>query len=166
MRRLILAVLLIPAACVPVPPRSAVAPAPRFNVDAFFAGRTEGIGTLRIAFKPPVKTIVHGRGRLDGDALVLEQTVVQGSASPRERAWRIRMVAPGRYTGTLTDASGPVTGTVEGNRLHLTFAMTGGLTADQKLDLAADGASAHNIMVIRKFGIVVASLDEDIRKTP
>ena len=167
MRRLSLSLLVLPVACVTVPARPPVAAGPPFVAERFFAGRTEGTGTLRIAFKKPVASIVHGRGRVEPDGtLVLDQTVIEGSKPATTRQWRIRASGPGHYAGTLTDASGPVAGEVTGNRLHLTFAMKGGLHADQKLDLAPDGQSAHNIMVISKLGVTVASLDEMIRRVP
>ena len=42
--------------------------------------------------------------------------------------------------------------------------MKGGLPTEQWLTLAADGRSAHNIMVVRKFGLRIALLDEEIRR--
>lgn len=169
-----LAILVLPA-CATVPRLAAVAPTPCFVAETFFAGRTEGVGTLRIAFRRPVTVIVHGHGAVAPDgAIVLDQTVLEGRKPAATRQWRItvgRITAgritpsgPERYTGSLSDAVGPVTGTVTGNRLHLVFAMKGGLHADQRLDLAADGASAHNVMIITKLGMTVATLDETIRR--
>lgn len=153
------------AACVAVPPRPAIAPNPRFVAEAFFAGRTEGRGTLRIALHRPATVIVHGHGVVAPDGtLVLDQTVIEGAKPATTRQWRIVPAGPGRYAGTLSDAAGPVAGDVTGNRLHLVFAMKGGLHADQKIDLAADGRSAHNIMVFTKFGVTVATLDETITR--
>ncbi len=167
MRRPVLLLSLLTAGCVTVPVVPPPVAAPPFVAECFFAGATDGIGTLRVAFRKPVTTHVEGRGRVEPDGtLVLDQTVVEGDKAPTTRQWRIRAAAPGRYIGTLTDAAGPVAGTVAGNRLHLIFAMKGGLHADQKLDLAPDGQSAHNIMVITKVGVTVASLDETIRRVP
>jgi hypothetical protein len=112
----------------------------------------------------PEQTTVHGTGHLENDTLVLEQTVDEGSKPPKQRIWHMRRVAFGKYSGSLTDAIGPITGDVEGNRLHLAFTMKGGLRTDQWLTLSADGRSAHNIMAIAKFGVRVAVLDEEIRK--
>ena len=154
------------AACVSVPPPAPVAPRPRFDAIAFFTGATIGAGSLRIALHHRATTLVHGSGHLDPDGiLVLVQRVDQSGKAPRTRTWRIREIAPGRYAGTLTDASGPVSGESEGDRLHLRFRMKGGLDAQQWLTLAPDGQSAHNIMVVRKLGLPVAVLDEDIRRS-
>ncbi|MBR0553072.1 DUF3833 family protein [Stakelama marina] len=160
----ILAPLLL-AGCVGAPPIAQPAPQPRFDVFAFFAGPTLGTGRLKKILSGTESTLVHGTGRVEGDTLVLDQTVEEGDKPAKHRQWRIRRTGPGRYSGTLTDASGPVTGEVEGNRLHLSFTMKGGLPTQQWLTLAPDGRSAHNIMTVTKLGLTVAVLDEDIRKT-
>lgn len=157
-------VLFLPlAACVSAPPPIA-ALAPRFSPQAFFAGATRGEGRLKIVMSGAKRVTVDGRGRMAGDTLVLDQTVTGASATPEQRQWRLREVAPGRYAGTLSDAAGPVAGEVTGSRLHLQFAMKRGLVADQWLDLAADGQSAQNRMVVTKFGMTVAVLNETIRR--
>ena len=159
-------ILLLPlAACVHAPPPQATAPATRFFAQAFFAGTTHGDGRLRITFSAARAVTVEGHGHVEADGtLVLDQTVTGASAKPEQREWRIREVAPGHYAGTLSDASGPVSGVVTGNRLHLHFHMKGGLVADQWLDLSADGRQAQNRMVVAKFGMPVAVLDETIRR--
>lgn len=166
MRVLLLLLTVATAACAgQSAPRSPPAPALRFSVQRFFDGRTHGDGELKIALSKRKHTVVEGRGRLEADGtLVLDQTVTQGSEVPTHREWRIREISAGHYAGTLTDASGPVRGDVDGNRLHLHFAMKVGLIADQWLDLAADSRSAHNRMVISKLGLVVARLNETISK--
>ncbi len=152
-------------ACVPRPAVAPPAPAPRFDPLAFFSGHTLGTGMLRKMLSGEERVIVHGIGTLDGDTLVLTQDVEEAGKPAKHRTWRIRSDAPGHYSGTLSDAIGPITGTVNGNGLHLTFTMKGGLPSEQWLMLAPDGRSAHNIMVVRKLGMRVAVLDEDIRKT-
>ncbi len=137
-----------------------------FDPIGFFAGHTEGRGTLRVMLSRRRPVSVHGRGRVERDgSLVLDQTVAGGGAdAPSERRWTFTPAGVGRYTGTLTDATGPVAGMVDGPRLHLHFHVKHGIVADQWLDLAADGHSAHNRMTFRKFGMVVARLDETITR--
>ena len=54
---------------------------------------------------------------------------------------------------------------VTGNRMDVRYTMKErGLKVTQVLTLASDGRSAHNSMKIRKFGIVVATYVEIIRK--
>ena len=138
---------------------------PRFDAIRFFNGRTEGMGRLRVAFHKPVAVRVHGHGHVERDgALVLEQRVEEGDKPGRDRTWRIAEVAPGRYRGTLSDATGPVTGEMRGDELRLRFHSSGGIAIEQRLHLAPDGRAAANRLTARKLGIVVARLDETIRK--
>lgn len=142
---------------------SAQAPAPVFDPVMFFAGHTEGRGTLAVAMRHRKPTLVDGHGIVTSDGGIdLTQDVRQGDGKPTHRTWHLRQIATGRYTGMLSDASGPVTGEVEGNCLHLRFAMKGGLRAQQWLYLEPGGQAAHNRMVVTKFGLPVASLDEKI----
>lgn len=156
---------LLLAACVGAPSVAVPTPRPAFDALAFFSGHTLGTGRLRKLFSATEQTDVHGSSRVENGTLVLDQVVAEGDKPARHRTWRIHADGPGHYTGTLTDAVGQIVGESDGNRLHLAFAMKGGLPTDQWLSLAADGRSAHNIMVVKKFGLRVAVLDEDIRKT-
>ena len=167
MRRPILSLLLLAGGCVALPaPPPADPGAPPFPTFRFFAGATEGRGRLRVALHRTVPIMVHGRGRIEQDGtLVLDQTVIEGAKPPRDRRWRIREVAPGRFAGTLSDAAGPVTGEAAGGRLHLRFPMKGGLVAEQWLVPAPDGRSARNLLTVRGHGLAIARLDETIRRT-
>lgn len=160
---IMLSAFLLAAATAPQAAPSA--PAPRFDPLVFFDGLSRGEGRLKVAMRRAKLVDVRSEGHREGDTLVLEQRVTEGGERPRTRTWQIRQVAPGRYAGTLSDADGPVSGESKGNRLHLSFSMKGGLKADQWLTLAPDGRSAHNIMKVRKLGVVVATLDETIRRT-
>jgi hypothetical protein len=139
---------------------------PAFEATKFFAGRTEGRGVLKVALSPKRDVIVHGSGRVEPDGtLILDQVVEREGKQPEQRQWRIKEVAAGRYTGTLTDARGPVTGVVNGNVLKLRYRLkNGGLAAEQSLRLQPDGRTVLNRMEVSKFGITVAELEETIRK--
>lgn len=154
---------LAPALAAPVGV-AAQAPAPRFDPLRFFEGRTQGVGRFKVVLRAGQDVRVEGRGRMEGDTLVLDQVVTREGTGPKPRQWRIRQTAPGRYTGMLTDAKGPITGEATGDRLHLAFTSTGGYRIDQWLQLSADGRSAQNRLVARRFGVTVAHLDETIRK--
>ena len=153
--------------CVPMPRIERVAPAPRFAATEFFTGRTEGRATLRVITRKATPIAVHGIGRLGSDGtLVLDQIVDEVGKPPKKRQWRIRETSPDHYAGTLSDATGGVTGVTKGDRLVLRFTMKGGFRAKQFLTLRPDGQSAHNVMVVRKFGVTVAVLDEVITRKP
>lgn len=163
-----IAVLLSLGACVPsshlVQQQAA---SPTFDPVAFFLGATEGNGRLKIVTKGIQQVTVTGRGVLTPDhGVVLDQDVRRGNAPPSHRSWHLRLVGPGRYAGTLSGATGPVVGSVTGNLLHLVFPMKGGLRAQQWLYLQPGGQTARNRMVVTKFGLPVATLDETIRRMP
>ncbi|NNM75719.1 DUF3833 family protein [Sphingomonas sp. ID1715] len=143
-------------------PASAGAP---FDPLVFFAGRTAGEGELKILFKAAQPIRVQGQGRVEPDGtLVLDQQVRRGDRPVERRQWRMRQLAPGRYRGTLTDASGPVEIESKGSLLAIRYAMKGGMEVRQTLSLDRAGRTAANRMTISKFGVAVAHLNETIRK--
>jgi hypothetical protein len=165
-RLALLAAPLLLTACVSVPPIASATPAaPAFPVERFFVGRTEGEGVLAVMMSGTRKLKVASRGRTEPDgAIALDQTIWEEGKPARSRSWRLRQVAPGRYAGTLSDAAGPIAGEARDGRLHLRFAMRGGMDVDQWLTLAPDGRSARNVLRVRKMGLTVAALEETIRK--
>jgi hypothetical protein len=144
----------------PVPPAST----PRFDPLAFFTGDLVGKGGLKKVASARETTRVESHGRVENGVLTLVQEIHEGSKPAHTRSWTMREVSPDHYTGTLTDAQGPVTLETDGNRLHIAFTMKGGLPTEQWLTLALDGRRAYNVMKVRKLGVVVAVLVEDIRK--
>lgn len=162
---LLTAPLLLPACVSTAGLERPDAAAPAFPVARFFAGRTEGEGVLKVIMGGSRNVRVSSLGRSEADgAIVLDQTIQEEGKPARTRTWRLREVTPGRYAGTLSDAAGPVAGETAGNRLHLRFPMPGGLEAEQWLTLAPDGRSARNVLRVRKLGLVVAVMEETIRK--
>lgn len=142
----------------------ALAAAASFDPLAFFAGRTEGAATLRIILHHPRAVHVHGTGRPTADGLILDQRVEQEGKPATTRRWVLRRVAPGRYTGTLTGARGPVTAETLGDRLHIAYRTAGKIRIEQWLTLGPDGQSARNHLTARRLGVVVGRLDETIRR--
>ena len=80
------------------------------------------------------------------------------------RSWNLRPISATTLTGTLTDASGPVSGSMTGNSLSLAYPMKGGLSATQTLILQPGGRVLVNHMIVRKFGFTVATIEERITK--
>lgn len=143
----------------------AAAGAPMFDPILFFAGTTRGEGQLRIATRKTRVVTVDGQGVAAGDgAIRLDQVVTMAGQAPKRRQWTLRRDGQGGFSGVLSDAAGPVSGTLVDGRLRLRFAMKGGLRAEQTLALQADGRTVHNVMIVRKFGLAVARLDETIRR--
>lgn len=166
MKNTALAWTLLLGACVSTPRHPELARSePIFSPSAFFTGRTVGEATLKIAVKGTTPVHVEGDGHVEPDGtLVLVQRVRQGDKPATTRTWHIRSAGQGRYTGTLTDATGPIAGDVTGNLLHLRFTAKGGLDTEQWLYLQPGGQVALNRMVVRKFGVPIASLSETITR--
>jgi len=130
----------------------------------FFEGRSHGDGQLRKLLGKPVAVDVDSVGRRRGRTLVLDQTIRENGKPPSTRRWTIVQIGPGRYSGTLTDAVGPVDGRSDGPRLYIRYAMKHGLRVEQQLAEQDDGRTLLNRLDVYKLGIRVASLNETIRK--
>ncbi len=155
------------AACVTTPEHmEPVRDAPVFSPTAFFTGRTVGEGVLKVLLAGTSHTHVEGAGHVEPDGtLVLQQQIKRDGKPFQSRTWRLRQAGDAQhFTGTLTTAEGPVTGEVNASELHLRFTADGGLDTEQWLYLQPGGRIAINRMVVRKFGLPVAALDETIRK--
>jgi hypothetical protein len=139
--------------------------APAVAPEQFFVGRTEGEGVVQVMLSGRHAVRDHGRGHLDrAGALVLDQVVEEEGKPARRRRWRLVRAGPNRVTGTLSDASGPVTGEIAGNVLHLRYRSAEGPSVEQWLTFHPGGRSAHNRMVFRRFGLQVATVEETIRR--
>lgn len=150
-----------------VPPHKEFAkPAPLFKAEEFFLGRTEGKGTIKGPLSRRTTLNEIGIGRIDHDGtLVLDQRVQREGQPVETRQWRFRKLRDGSYGGSLSDARGPITAEVNGNCLHLKYTIAkGNYGTEQYVYLQPDGRVAINRMIIRKFGLTVATVEETIRK--
>jgi len=131
-----------------------------FRPEIFFIGNSEGNGDLKVLFKERIKIVVRSHGVVEPDGtLVLDQTIDKSGLKEKTRRWKLREVAPGRYAGTLSDAVGSVTGTVENNDFHVSYRIKSGVSVDQHLLLQSDH-TLSNHMTFRKLGLVVGRMDE------
>lgn len=160
-RRFALPAVLAFLAAEPGPSQSALDPL------KFFEGRTESEGTIKIMMRKPhrMRSVGHGRIEADG-SLSLVQKVEEEGEPPHERRWRIRQTAPGRFSGTMSQASGPVTIEEIGGRYRFRFKMKGGMNVEQWLTPQPGGTSARNTLSVKKLGVTVASGDGMIRRLP
>lgn len=143
---------------------AATAIAAQFEPVEFFRGRTRGEGTLKAAFSKPKTIVVDGVGTAAKDgALVLTQTIHEPGKPPRTRTWRMRRDSPGRYSGNISDAVGPVRVDVEPSAIRIRYKDKDRLDFDQRLTLTG-ARQLRNRMTIKRFGITVARYDEIIRK--
>jgi hypothetical protein len=135
------------------------------NPLTFFEGRTESVSIVRIAMKKPFRSRAIGKGQIKPDgSLELIQRVEDEGQQPRERRWRMRQVSQGHYTGTMSEANGPVTVEEIGGRYRFRFRMQGSVAIEQWLTPMPDGRSARSVITIRKYGIHVGNSDGYIHK--
>jgi hypothetical protein len=140
------------------------APEP-FDPVAFFTGASHGEGRLREAFKRERRVTTDSVGRAEKDGLLLLDQKMQIEGEPlRIRRWRLRQLSPTRYTGSLSDATGPVEAQVIGRSIRIRYPMKGGLKVDSRLVPLPGGRVFENKTVITKWGLKVATLSERIEK--
>lgn len=144
---------------------AAPAPQPGSALERFFVGTTEGSGTVQMALSKPHAVRDRSRGRMDGPgALVIDQTVFEAGKPARKRVWRLVRAGGAAVSGTISDAKGPVKGTLSGNTLHLKYRLAEGPSVEQWITLQPGGRAARNKMVFHRFGIRVATVETAIRK--
>ncbi len=131
----------------------------------FFEGVTETTGTTKVVMHKSIRTRSIGRGAIRPDgALDLVQRVEDEGRAPYLRRWQIRPVAPGRFAGSMSEASGPVDIQQIGGRFRFTFKMKGDMSVEQWLTPLPGGRAASSNMTVRKFGIAVAISTAVVRK--
>ncbi len=141
------------------------ASAPLFDPLAFFEGASSGEGRLQIVFQDEATVTVSSNGVRSADgSLTLDQTINRTGKKQTRRQWVMREVAPGSYSGSLTEAEGPVELTTQGNRLTIRYITKSGERVEQFLYLSADGRSARNFMTFHKYGITAATMQEVITR--
>jgi hypothetical protein len=134
------------------------------DMHVFFTGRTHADNNLHIIFHRATKLIVDSVGHREGDQFILVDTVHEGDKPVRTRKWVTHEVGPGHFTGTLSDATGPVDIRVSGDSATIRYIMNGGLQITQVMKLQPDGRTLSNNVDARKFGMRFARVDGTIRK--
>jgi hypothetical protein len=135
----------------------------QFTPQKVFSGRSEGDGTLRLFFgkQRPFHVESHGY-ELTDSTFRLDQTVTFQGKSPQKRHWIFRSVGSNQFAGTLSDASGAVTGSTSGSQLFLRYRIKGPLIMHQTLQIMPDSRTIDNVGKITLFGIPVGRLRETI----
>jgi hypothetical protein len=135
-----------------------------FDPVRFFTGHTHGEARLRLITRASRHVSVDSVGTPDGrGGLTLDQAIQEERQPARTRRWVIRPAGPSRWTGTLTDATGPVAIERTPSDVVIRYRMKSGPEVEQHLQLPP-GAMAWNHMTVSRFGIRVATLDEQVRK--
>jgi hypothetical protein len=137
----------------------------KLDLTAFFNGHSHADNVLRIAFHGPAKLIVDSvGGKGDRGDFVLIDTVHEGDKPVRTRKWVMQPAGPDHFTGSLSDAVGPVDIVVGGDSATIRYVMKGGLNVVQQMQLLSDGRTLTNHVDARKFGLKFARVDGTIRK--
>ena len=158
----VISVMTLLAACGGSPSAGAQ---PTSDAFTFFQGVTESVGTVKVVMHKSTWTRSVGRGEVRPDgSLSLVQRVEDEGKPPYVRRWVIRQVRPGRFVGTMSQATGPVTIEEIGDRFRFRLQMPGGLSVEQWLTPLPGGRSATSNMTVRKFGIAVATSQGTVRK--
>jgi hypothetical protein len=137
---------------------------PQTDPMRFFEGRTESISTVKLIMRRPFSSRSMGRGIISDGVLSLIQQVEEDGKAPFDRRWRMRQVAPGRFTGTMTEAVGPVTVDEVGDRYRVRFKLKGSLAVEQWLTPLPGGKVARSKTTIRKLGMTVGRSEGTVRK--
>jgi hypothetical protein len=131
----------------------------------FFEGNTVGESTVNILFHKAYSSRTTGQGKINPDgSLDLVQRVEEDGRSPFQRRWHMKPSGPGRWSGTMSEAVGPVTAEQVGERFRFRFAMKDSIKVEQWLTPLAGGKVARNEATIRKHGFVVGHSKGTIRK--
>jgi hypothetical protein len=144
---------------------SAAGETTKLDLTTFFNGRSHADNVLKIVFHGPTKLIVDSiGGKGDRGDFVLVDTVHEGDKPVRTRKWVMQPAGPNHFTGSLSDAVGPVDIVVNGDSATIRYTMKGGLSVVQQMQLQADGRTLSNHVDARKFGLRFASVDGTVRK--
>lgn len=136
-----------------------------FNPVEFFRGVSQSTGTLKVIFQSPETIHVDSEGSSERDgSLLLKQVIHEPGKPARTRYWRMRQVGPRAFTGTLTDAAGPVRVDVANDQVRIRYTGQNHLDFDEVLTPAGP-REVRNAMRVKRFGIVVAHYNEVIRKS-
>jgi hypothetical protein len=140
-------------------------PGPKLDMIEFFTGKTHGENVIKIAMQHPHKLTVDSVGGKNKEGeFVLIDNVQEERKAPRKRTWVMRPSGPNRFTGSLSDAQGPVDVVVAGDTATIRYTMKeGGLKIVQQLKLQPNG-TLTNHTTAKKFGMKFGQVDGTIRK--
>jgi len=159
-----LGLCLLPVALVTTSVSATSSPRPD-NPLRFFEGRTEMTSLVKLMAKRPYRSLTVGQGRIASDGtLHLVQRVEDQGKRAYDRRWRMRQVGPNRFSGTMSEARGPVTAQQIGGRYRFRFKMKGSISIEQWLTPLAGGRAARSTVTIRKLGMTVGHSEGMIRK--
>jgi hypothetical protein len=157
-------IALLPAALIGASASAGAAEAQLTDPMRFFEGRTESVSTIKLIMRKPFASRSLGNGEIDNGVLSLVQKVHDDGRPVFDRRWRMRQVGPGKFTGTMSEAVGPVTADEIGGKYRFRFKLKGNVSVEQWLSPTPNGRSAQSKTIIRKLGMIVGRSEGSIRK--
>ena len=155
---LVLAALALASCSAPKHPAGA-----SFDPVDFFTGKSHGEATLKtLVGSSHVSVDSLGRATRDG-GVVLDQQIREGDKPPRSRRWILHAAGDNRWSGTLTDAQGPVTVVRTPQKVLIRYETPSGQRFEQSLVQLPNG-KVDNLLTVRKWGVQLATLHETISK--
>lgn len=136
----------------------------KLDLPAFFTGKTHAEGEIKVGFKKPVRHITDTVGRRGSSGeLILTDHIREDGKPPKTRRWVMRRSGPDSFTGTMTEAAGPVRIEVDGRQATIRYKMKGGISINQLLTMR-DERTLVNHVAAKKLGVRLGRLDGIIRK--
>ena len=139
---------------------------PKLDMTAFFTGRSHADNIIKVGLGHPHKLMVDSVGghNKEGEFILIDNVREEGKPD-RKRTWAMRPVGPNHFSGSLSDAVGPVDVVVSGDSATIKYVMReGGVKIVQRLQLQADGRTLSNHVDARKFGLKFGNVEGIIRK--
>jgi len=98
---------------------------PRLDLREYFTGRVDAWGMFQKRSGEVIKRFhVAIDGRLEGDALILDERFTYSDGSTQRRVWTLHPDGPGRWRGTADDVVGEARGEVAGNALRWRYVLS------------------------------------------
>ena len=144
---------------------AAADPGPELDMLGFFTGKTHADNVIKIAFHAPHKLIVDSVGgrNKEGEFVLIDNVQEEGKPA-RKRVWVMHATGANHFTGSLSDAIGPVDVVISGDSAMISYVMKEGhMKVQQQLKMRHDG-SLSNSAIAKKFGIKFATVDGTVRK--
>jgi len=143
---------------------SSAADKPALDLVEFFSGKTHGEGTMKKALHRAHRITIDTVGRRGGDGeLILIDTIKEEGEPTKVRRWVMRPAGANAFTGTISDAVGPVRVDVSGTTATIRYKMKGGIGVHQVLTMR-DRRTLSSRVTGKKLGVRVATIEATIRK--
>lgn len=166
-----LAALTFIAGCSSVAPANYAQQGPKFSFRDYFNGTVDAWGMFQTRNGEAIKRFkVTLTGTWDGPNGTLDEQFVYADGTTEHRIWKIRQIAPGRYSATAGDIVGEAIGDETGPVIRFAYTMAvpvSGTTYQFQFDdwmYQIDDEVVLNRAAMSKFGVKVGEVTLSFRK--